>query len=465
MIDFEAIDYKFLEREVDFYMTTLFPLNRSILNTGVGKTLEILQRLTEFRILDIPSETKCFDWVVPDQWEVEEAFIEDEDKNRIIDFRNNNLHVLNYSTAVDQVMSYEELQKKLYYLPQLPDAIPYKTSYYKKDFGFCLSYNQFLNLKRSQKYHVVVKSTFTKGSIKVGEYVIKGKSPEEILISCYTCHPSMANDSLSGVVLWAVLLKTLKSQTLNYTYRFVALPETIGAIAYLNLKEAEIRLKVKRGFVLTTVGGPGKFGYKESFKGNDLIDRCVVKAFGELNLSFIKYPFDIYGSDERQYSSLAFRIPCVTISKDKYYEYKEYHTSLDNLDFVRPENIMESFKIYLNTINILELSNSIFVSTNQACEPFLSQRNLFPTIGLTISNCEEISSDHKTNLYEVNEEIRVTGMRIEEILWLMFHCDGINTILDISEKTEIQVSNLYRTAIILVNQALLKEVNKEGDME
>ena len=457
MIDFDSLDYGLLEKEVDFYLKTLFPMNRSILNSGVRDTLQILQNLTEFSVIDIPSGTKCYDWVVPDQWEVEDAYIEDEDKNIIIDYRHNNLHVLNYSTSIDKIMSFDELEKKLYYLPQLPDAIPYKTSYYNKNYGFCLSYNQFKELDRSKKYHLVIRSTFTKGSIKVGEYILRGKSSEEIILSSYTCHPSMANDGISGMVLWAVLLKTLKKKNLHYTYRFVLLPETIGAIAYLNLKETEIKQNVKHGLVLTTVGGPGKFGYKESFKGNDLIDRCVVKAFEELNIDFIKYPFDIYGSDERQYSSLAFRIPCATISKDKYYEYKEYHTSLDNLDFVRPSYIIESFKVYLNAINILEMSSSVFISTSHACEPFLSQRNLFPTIGLTISNCEEISSDHNKNLYEVGEIGRVSGMEIEEILWLMFYCDGTNTIFDISEKTTIQVSNLYRTAMVLVNHALLEE--------
>ena len=229
----------------------------------------------------------------------------------------------------------------------------------------------------------------------------------------------------------------------------------------MSLKETEIKKNVKRGFVLTTVGGPGKFGYKESFKGSDLIDRCVIKAFEESNISFIKYPFDIYGSDERQYSSQAFRIPCSTISKDKYYEYKEYHTSLDNLDFVRSKYIIESLKVYLKAINILECSGSIFVSTNQSCEPFLSKREMVPNIGLTISNCEEINSNHKTNYYKTGKDKRLSGMEIEEILWLMFHCDGINTIMDISEITNLSVSSLYHSAMVLVEHSLLEKVTSE----
>lgn len=456
--ELKRLDLSYYEEFGDEFLKKLFPLNRSILNNGVEETYKILQEKLDFEIIKLPTGMECYDWIIPDQWEIKEAFIE-VDGNKILDFKNNNLHILNYSEAVDEIISFSELEEHLYYLKDQPDAIPYKTSYYKRNWGFCLTYNQFLSLDRDKMYKVKVLSEFSKGNIIIAEKLLKGISEEEILISAYSCHPSMANDSLSGVVVWAMLLKFLSSQKrLNYSYRFVLLPETIGAIAYLKHREEAVKQNVKYGFVLTTCGGPGQFGYKYSFKGNALNDRCIEMTFKEEGVNYIKYPFDISGSDERQYSSPFFRIPCGTISKDKYYEYKEYHTSLDNLDFVKSKFLFETFFLYLLTFQKFELSGIKYLSLNPAGEPFLTKRDIYSTIGITISNVLDNSCHHKYKEYSTVDKHRITGEEIDLVLWLMFWSDGTKSLFEIAEITGKSFYQLYKLATLLVEIKLIKQI-------
>lgn len=457
MLDFEKVNWNLISKEVDTYFEKLFPINRSILSSGVLSSLKILQEITDFEIVEIPTGTACFDWTVPEEWSIEHAYISDLQGNIIIDFKDNNLHILNYSESVDKILKFSELENHLHYQKELPDAIPYKTSYFKKDWGFCLSYNQFKELDRNKDYQVKVKSTFGLGAIRIGECLIVGESTDEILISTYSCHPSLANDNLSGMILWTFLLSELKKvKKLKYSYRFVILPETIGAISYLSLNENKVKQNVKSGLVITTVAGPGRFGYKASFKGNDLVDRCVIRTFHENKINFLKYPFDINGSDERQYSSQLFRIPCCTITKDKYYEYKEYHTSLDNLDFVKAEYLVESLKLYLSTIQKIECSMVFFKSLNPGCEPFLRKRNLFSHLGLTKSNIIGLGNENNENIlgeFENFDRYR------DKILWLMFYCDGNMSLFEISEITNINLDQLITAAKILLVQKLLTQIN------
>jgi aminopeptidase-like protein len=453
--DFSESDFEALKELSDEYLTKIFPLNRSILNSGVKDTLDILKQVIDFDILKINSGYCCYDWEVPEQWEIDDAFIA-VDNERIVDFKNNNLHIINYSESVDKIMSFDELKHYLHYIPELPDAIPYKTSYYQKKWGFCLSFNQYQSLPRDKKFHVKIDSSFSKGNIIIGEKILPGETEEEILISAYTCHPSLANDSLSGVIMWVLLLLILSKTKHKYTYRFVLLPETIGSIAYLQLREKDIKENVKMGFVLTTCGGPGLMGYKSSFLGDHIIDNCIQDSFKELKKDFIKYPFDVNGSDERQYSSPYFRIPCITITKDKYYEYPEYHTSLDNLNFVKGEFLMEALEVYLNTIQNLELHQLKFKSLNPACEPFLTKRNLFSTLGITINNHEKISQKHIESIYTTKDNLNITGKDIDLLLWMLFWSDGNNSLIDIAKKSNKHISDLYLVALKLQQLNLIE---------
>ena len=453
----ELNDFTYFNELANTYLRKLFPINRSILNSGVKESLEILKEIVDFDILEVSTGYDCFDWKVPEQWEVSEAYIEVDGK-RIIDFRTNNLHVLNYSEAIDRIVSFEELKQHLHYIPELPKAIPYKTSYYKKEWGFCISYQQFKKLQTDKEYKVKIDSHFIDGNLLIGEKLLKGKSKEEILISAYTCHPSMANDSLSGVIMWMLLLKILSKEKLYYSYRFVLVPETIGAITYLHLNKDAIKENVKRGFVLTTCGGPGKLGYKRSFKGDDIIDLATKAAFNELKQNYIEYPFDVNGSDERQYSSPYFRIPCATISKDKYYEYSQYHTSLDNLNFVKSDYLIQSLEVYLTAIQNLELSHYKFKSLNPAGEPFFTKRNLYSSYGITINNSTEYNTKHLDSTYTVTGELNITGNEIDIMLWFLFWADGEHTLVDISCKTNKNISELYKAAQKLVQLQLLEIV-------
>ena len=435
----------------------LFPICRSITGNGVRQTLSILLEDIDFDLHEVPSGTSCYDWTVPDEWNIRDAYVKDSSGKRVIDFQANNLHVVNYSTPIDALMSFDELSKHLFSLPDLPDAIPYRTSYYNKTWGFCLTHKQYLALDKKEQYTVRIDSTLEPGSLTYGEGIIKGTSGQEFLISTYTCHPSLGNDNLSGVVLWALLFKALSQQKLRHSYRFVILPETIGSIVYLSRNES-LAKKLSGGFITSTVAGPGKFGYKRSFLSNHLIDRVVRKTFQELDLEYIEYPFDVNGSDERQYSSPAFRIPIGTITKSKYYEYTNYHTSLDNLDFISAENLVQTLKLYILAIEKLE-QNKTYRSRMPYGEPMLGKRGLYPQIGGSINQkAANMSTPHGSRPYEVSVEQIIYGDELDALRWLLFYCDGQTPLLDISEKTNLPMRQLSAIAEKLLEQNLLEIV-------
>jgi len=435
----------------------LFPICRSITGNGVRQTLSILLEDIDFDLHEVPSGTACYDWTVPDEWNIKDAYVKDSSEKRVIDFQANNLHVVNYSTPIDALMSFDELSKHLFSLPDLPDAIPYRTSYYNKTWGFCLTHKQYLALDKKEQYTVHIDSTLEPGSLTYGESFIKGTSGQEFLISTYTCHPSLGNDNLSGVVLWALLFKALSGQKLRHSYRFVILPETIGSIVYLSKNEA-LAKSFSGGFITSTVAGPGKFGYKRSFLSDHLIDRVVRKTFQELDLEYLEYPFDVNGSDERQYSSPAFRIPIGTITKSKYYEYTNYHTSLDNLDFISAENLVQTLKLYILAIEKLE-QNKTYRSRMPYGEPMLGKRGLYPQIGGSINQkAANMSTPHGSRPYEVSVEQILYGDELDALRWLLFYCDGQTPLLDISEKTNLPMRQLSAIAEKLLEQNLLEIV-------
>ena len=430
-----------LIQRIDDYLKRLFPINRSITGDGVRETLGIIQEIIPIKIHKYKSGTQVYDWIIPDEWHIRDAWIADEFGNKIVDYKNSNLHIVNYSQPVDEVIFFEDFKDKLHYLDHLPTAIPYRTTYYNSDWGFCITKEQFIELSSIKgKLHVHIDTVFDKnGELNLGELVVEGKSKKEFLISTYLCHPSMANDNLSAVILTAFLADKLsKTKQLNYSYRIVFLPETIGAIAYCANNEGAIK-KIDSGLVVATVGGPGHFGYKQSFNKDHDINYIIENVLNSYDKEFITYPFDIHGSDERQYSSIGFRINVASITKDKYYEYPFYHTSLDNLEFVKADQIYKSLLCYMDVIKRFD-NNVFFKSKSPYCENMLSKHDLYPKVG----GAQLPNQDNDKT--------------IDARLWLLFYCDGNHSIETISREINIDPSFLYEEAIVLEEKKLLVRV-------
>jgi aminopeptidase-like protein len=444
-------------KQADALLHNLFPICRSITGGGLRQTLDLLRQVTPFDLHEVPSGTACYDWTVPDEWTVRDAFVADPGGRRVIDFQKNNLHLVNYSEPFEGRLTFDELRPHLFTLPDLPDAIPYRTSYYRRMWGFCLTQKQFEALDREAAYHVRVDTTLAPGSLTYGEAALAGTSGQEFLISTYACHPSLGNDNLSGIILWTLLLRELRARKLRHSYRFVIVPETIGALAWLRRNEERAK-KLSGGFVLSTVAGPGIFGYKHSFRGDARVDRAARLAFRERGLEYTEYPFDVNGSDERQYSSPAFRIPVGTICKDKYYEYPYYHTSLDNLNFISAEALVQTLELYLLAIEKLE-QERVFRSTMPCGEPMLGKRGLYPAVGGSIKQAAaDTSARHGERRYTVQDERSLYGSELDAIRWLMFHGDGQTSLSAIAEQTGLPLRQLAEVAEKLVEQKLLEEM-------
>lgn len=417
-------------------MEKLFPINRSILGKGFRQSLEIIREyLPQIKVFNIPSGEKCFDWTVPNEWDIEEAYLEEYPSGKkIVDFKDNNLHVVNYSIAVDKILSFEQLKPHLFYREDLPDAIPYVTSYYKPFWGFCLSYNQYKKLDKNKKYRAYIKSKHFKGNLTYGELIIKGKSNKEVFFSTYLCHPSMANNELSGPVLATFLAKyVLNKKNQNLTYRFIFIPETIGSICYLSKNLETLKKNVIAGFVLTCVGDEGKFSYIPSRYGNTLADKIALNLLDYEVGDYNKYTFLDRGSDERQYCSPNVDLPVCVITKSKFGTYKEYHTSLDNLEFVTPKGLQQSYDFYTKLIDILE-NNKIY-ETTVLCEPQMGKRNLYPNIST----------------------IKVRGEFTKTIMDFLAYADGTNDLIDIGNYIKKSAYQLIEIKDILLKHNLIKE--------
>ena len=411
-----------VESELAAYLPRLFPMRRSITGQANRDTLAILSEIVPLEVQEIPSGQEVFDWTVPQEWSVREAWIENSNGVRIVDFEINALHLVGYSIPVDAELSWEELQPHLHRHHELPDAIPYRTSYYTLDWGFCVTHDQYDQLQNTDgKFRVRVDSEHFAGSLTYGEILIPGRSSREILISCYICHPYMANDGVSGMLLTAFLARYILGLTSrNWSYRIIFVPETIGAISYLH-RNKEAMVAVEAGLEITTVGGPGGFGFKRTWDDahwlNDVIEETLVGR----DIPYKEYPFDIHGADERQFSSQGFRINVGTICQDRYHEYPEYHSSADNLELVTAGAIAASLDVYHDVINSLE-NLEFFVNKNPHGEVMLSKHNLYPTVGGAIRPQEGENSE------------------LQLILWLLFYLDGhlpLNTVaarLKVSEE-------------------------------
>lgn len=379
--------------------TKLFPLNRSITGSGVRKTLKIIKKeFPDLKIKKIKSGKKVFDWKIPPEWNVRDAYILDKYKNKIVDYNKNNLHIIGYSTPINKYLNKKELLKKLYSIKHQKDAIPYITSYYKKEWGFCIKHTQKKKIKKFYKsqdlFKVFINSNFNmKGNLNYGELVIKGKTKNEILVTTYICHPSMANNELSGPIVLMSLINFFKKKKMNNTLRFIFSPETIGSIAYLHKNFKKLKKNVIGGYVLSCVGDNRKHSCKLSKFENSPSDIALLEAYTKNNIKFTKYNFLDGRSDERQYNSPGVNIPLTSIYRTKHGEYPEYHTSLDNFDLVTLKGIKGSIKISKSAILILD--KKIFPKFRVLCEPHMVKRKIFPTLSKKDSRTNLMS---KTNL-------------------------------------------------------------------
>ena len=433
------IDYT---KELDSYLKRLFPITRSITGNGNRETLKILQEIIPLDIKEYPTGQKVYDWTIPKEWNIKDAWIKDSQGNKIIDFTDSNLHVISYSTPIHKKIKFSKLKDNLHYIEDLPDAIPYRTSYYNEIWGFCISYNQYKELfKEDEEYEICIDTRLENGSLSLGELLIKGKSRKEYLISCYICHPSMANDSLSGVLVTAFIAKELLKiqDELEHSYRIIFVPETIGAIVYCANNEKVIK-KIDNGLVVTTCGGLGEFGYKQSWQEDNFINSMIEDVFKQNNIEFKTYPFDVHGSDERQYSSQGFKINCATISKDRYYEYDYYHTSLDNLDFVKAENLNKTLGLYMQLINKMD-KNIVYKNLYPNCEVMLSKHDLYPKTGGAILPNSIVSA-------------------LDIILWSLYYSDGNMSLYEISKKLDVDIELAYKEIKNLENKEIMRRFIK-----
>lgn len=364
-------------REMYRFAEKLFPIGRSLTGEGVRETLKLIQeQVPELEIKSVPSGTRVFDWTVPQEWEIREGYIEDEAGTRIVDYHRNNLCVMGYSVPVDRYVSREELLEYIKVEEGQPTVIPYVTSYYAPRFAFCMSKEQRDALPPGT-YHMVIDSRHFDGELNYGELLLPGQSEKEILLSTYVCHPSMANNEVSGPVLATWLAKWLKGRDRRLSYRIVFGPETIGSIAYISRNLEELKRRVIAGFVLTCTGDNRAYSCLESRYGNTLADRVLKNVLGNAHPDYITYSYLERGSDERQYNAPGVDLPVCDFCRSKYGEYPEYHTSADDMSLISPEGLGGSYDVMTQVLSALEWNR--YYRVNCLCEPQLGKRGLYPT--------------------------------------------------------------------------------------
>lgn len=411
----------------------LYPICRSITGDGFRQSLAILGQHIPLELHEVPSGSSVLDWTVPKEWNIRDAYIKNARGEKIVDFQQSNLHILNYSVPVHQKVGLAELKEHLFSLPEHEDWIPYRTSYYKENWGFCVPHRLWKSLA-DEEYEVVIDSTLENGTLAYGEYYLPGELADEFLISVHCCHPSLCNDNLSGMGLAVQLALTLAQRQRRYSYRFVFIPGTIGSITWLAANR-DCAARVRHGLVIACVGDPGKLHYKKSRRGNAEVDRAVTQVLKHSGQEHEIIEFYPYGYDERQYCSPGFNLPVGCLSRTPHGQFPQYHTSADNLDFVRPEYLQDSFEKYMEAIELIE-GNRCYQNTHPYGEPQLGKRGLYGVFG----------GRKDSNLREM------------AMLWVLNLSDGQHSLLDIVEQSGIHYSIIQEVADTLRHHDLLVEV-------
>lgn len=415
----------------------LFPICRSVTGPGVRETLARLQRLVPLKIHEVPTGTEVFDWRVPREWDIRDAFVQDELGNRVISFRESNLHVVNGSMPIHQAMTWAELKPHLHTLPQQPTLVPYRTCFHTDDWGFCLSDNQFRELDQlgDRKYEVCIDSSFKSGSLTYGELLLPGESSDEVLVSTHTCHPSLANDNLSGVVVATYLARLLLERERHFSYRFLFIPATIGAITWLSLNQNQLQ-RIKHGWILSGVGDPGPVTYKKSRRESATTDRAFEFVLQHAHTAFNVLDFEPFGYDQRQFCSPGINLPIGNLMRSPNGCYPEYHTSADNLNFIQPSALAETLEICLRVTELLE-GDGVYRNLHPQCEPCLGPRGLYHAFG---------SRPDRAQLQKA-------------ILWVLNLSDGYHSLLDIAERAQLDFALIREAADLLLKHELLAEAN------
>ena len=413
----------------------LYPICRSITGNGVRETLRIISEQIPIEVHEVPSGTQVFDWVIPKEWNIRDAYIKNSRGEKIVDFKNSNLHVLSYSTPVKGKFTLEELKEHLFTLPDHPEWIPYFTSYYRESWGFCLTHKQYEGLEDGE-YEVLIDSTLEDGSLTYAQLLLEGDIEDEVLLSTYICHPSMCNDNLSGVALLTTLAKYLKDIKLKHSYRFLFIPETIGSITWLSRNEVEA-FKIRHGLVATCVADSGTSTYKRTRNGNALIDKIVEKVLIDSDSPYEIIDFAPTGADERQFCYPGFNLSVGSLMRTPYVCYEQYHTSADDLSFIDPESFADSLEKYLGAIYIIE-HNATYVNSGPKCEPQLGKRGLINAIG-------------------GQKDGKVDEM---PIFWVLNFSDGTYSLLDIAVRSGVNFKYIKAAADALLSKNLLVKVDE-----
>jgi aminopeptidase-like protein len=412
----------------------LYPICRSITGNGNRETLRRLGIFIPITIHEVPSNTQVYDWTVPREWNISSAYIADSSGKRLVDFRNSNLHIMSYSVPVHREISFTELRDHLFTDPSHPDWIPYRTSYYRDTWGFCISHNDLATFREDEKYEVFIDSSLADGSLTYGEVVVPGAGSDEVLISTHICHPSMCNDNLSGVSIATILAKTLSDLRLRYSYRFLFIPGTIGSITWLAHNEDKAEM-FKHGLVLSNLGDPGHCTYKKSRRGDAEIDLAATTVLRDSGPHAI-FDFVPYGYDERQYCSPGFNLPVGVFSRTPHGRFPQYHTSADNLEFVQPECLADSFEKLLAIIEVLE-NNGTYLNLKPKCEPRLGKRNLYGDVG----------------------GVKALPDRELALLWVLNLSDGGHSLLDIAMRSGMPFADILAAAEALAQTDLLQRIS------
>ena len=426
------VDTKAVGAEMFRFIEELFPICRSITGSGIRETLHLIGKRIPLELHEVPSGTRVLDWTIPKEWNIRDAYIEDPSGRRVVDFRDHSLHVMGYSVPVDARMSLTELKEHIHTLPEQPNLIPFRTSYYSETWGFCMRHEQLRELPDGE-YVVRIDSSLEPGSLTYGESYVRGETENEVLISCHCCHPSLANDNLSGIALTTQLIEHLQNQPLRFSYRFLFIPGTIGSIAWLSRNRDRLD-RITHGLVVTCVGDPGHPTYKRSRRGGDLIDRAAAHVLTHSGEPHTIMDFSPYGYDERQYCSPGFNLAVGSLMRTPNGEYPEYHTSGDNLDFIRAEALADSLGLYLRVLDVLE-NDSLYLNLNPHGEPQLGRRGLYPSTGGQGAEPELMAR-----------------------LWVLNLSDGRHSLLDIAERAEMPFSAVSGAARALLEGGLLEPV-------